>query len=66
MRWIDQPVFFIDFEGSQDSGVLEYGIATLHGGRVTAALTRLCAPTGRVRTEDTEIHGLEASFLASS
>src|SRR5580704_15083601 len=59
MRWVDQPIFFIDFEGSLGSGVLEYGIATLHQGRVTATLTRLCAPTGRVRAEDTEIHGLD-------
>jgi DNA polymerase III epsilon subunit-like protein len=66
MRWVDQPIFFIDFEGSLGSGVLEYGIATLHQGRVTATLTRLCAPTGRVRAEDTEIHGLEAGALAGS
>jgi DNA polymerase III epsilon subunit-like protein len=64
MRWMEQPVFFIDFEGSRASGILEYGIATLLGGRVTAAVTRLCAPTGRVRLEDTEIHGLLEESLA--
>jgi len=64
MRWMEQTVFFVDFEGSLASGVLEYGIATLLGGRVTAAASRLCAPTGRVRAEDTEIHGLAEDSLA--
>ncbi|HXQ81588.1 MAG TPA: 3'-5' exonuclease [Opitutaceae bacterium] len=61
---MEQPVFFVDFEGSLASGVLEYGVATLLGGRVTATATRLCAPTGRVRPEDTEIHGLGEDSLA--
>jgi DNA polymerase III epsilon subunit-like protein len=64
MVWTEQPLYFIDFEGSVASGILEYGIVTLHGGRVTGALTRLCAPTGRVRAEDTEIHGLTEESLA--
>jgi len=64
MLWTEQPVFFIDFEGSIASGVLEYGVVTLVGGRVTGALTRLCAPTGRVRAEDTQIHGLREESLA--
>src|ERR1022692_673213 len=64
MRWMEHPVFFVDFEGSLATGVLEYGVATLLGGRVTATLTRLCAPTGRVRAEDTEVHGLREETLA--
>jgi DNA polymerase III epsilon subunit-like protein len=63
MRWLDQPIYFIDFEGSTSSGVLEYGVVTLAGGRVAAAHTRLCAPTGRVRPADTEVHGLRADSL---
>lgn len=63
MRWTDQPVYFIDFEGSRSSGVLEYGVVTLLGGRVTAALTRLCAPAGRIRAEDTQVHGLREDSL---
>ena len=64
MRWMDQPVFFVDFEGSHASGVLEYGIAMVLGGRVTGAQSRLCAPTGRVREEDTQVHGLAEESLA--
>jgi len=64
MTWTDQQVFFIDFEGSVSSGVLEYGVVTLLGGKVSAAATRLCAPTGRIRPEDTEIHRLHEETLA--
>ena len=64
MTWTEQPVHFIDFEGGIGSGVLEYGVATLLGGRVTAVRTRLCSPTGRIRPEDTAIHGLTEGALA--
>ena len=65
MRWTEQPIFFVDFEGSLGSGVLEYGVATLLGGRVTETRTRLCAATGRVRPEDTAVHGLRAEAIAA-
>ena len=64
MSWTEQPIFFVDFEGSRVSGVLEYGVATLLGGRVVEAATRLCAATGRVRAEDVAVHGLSESELA--
>ena len=65
MRWTEQPIFFIDFEGSLGSGILEYGVATLLGGQVVEAKTRLCGATGRVRAEDTAVHGLRAEALAA-
>jgi len=65
MRWTDQPIFFLDFEGSLASGVLEYGVATLRGGRVVEARTRLCAATGPVRAEDAAVHGLRAADVAA-
>jgi DNA polymerase III epsilon subunit-like protein len=64
MAWTEQPVHFIDFEGGVASGVLEYGVVTLLGGRVTATMTRLRAPVGRLRPEDTQIHGLSEDALA--
>jgi len=64
MSWIDQPIFFVDFEGSRVSGVLEYGVVTLLRGEVIATQTRLCGATGRVRPEDTAVHGLRAEALA--
>ncbi len=65
MSWTEQPVYFVDCEGSLSSGILEYGVATLHGGGVTAAVTRLCAPTGDIRAEATRIHGLSRGLSPS-
>ena len=65
MRWIEQPIFFLDFEGSLASGVLEYGVATLQGGRVVEARTRRCRATGPVRAEDAAVHGLQAADVAA-
>jgi len=62
--WTEQPIFFVDFEGSRASGVLEYGVVTLLGGRVVEGVTRLCAATGRVRAEDVAVHGLGEAELA--
>jgi DNA polymerase-3 subunit epsilon len=65
MRWTEQPIFFVDFEGNRVSGVLEYGVVTLLGGRVVEAKTRLCGATGRVRPEDTAVHGLRTEMVAA-
>jgi DNA polymerase III epsilon subunit-like protein len=65
MSWTEQPIFFVDFEGSRISGVLEYGVVTLLRGRIVETRTRLCAPLGRVRPEDTAVHGLRAEELAA-
>jgi len=66
MRWTGQPIFFLDFEGSLASGILEYGVATLLGGRVVEARTRLCRATGPVRAEDAAVHGLRAEDVAAA
>src|SRR4051812_18450911 len=63
MFWVDQPIFFVDFEGSRVSGVLEYGVAALEGGRIVETYTHLCRPTGRVRPEDAAVHGLREEML---
>ena len=63
-NWTEQPIFFVDFEGSRVSGVLEYGVVTLLGGRILAGATRLCAAMGRVRAEDVAVHGLHEADLA--
>ena len=65
MSWTGQPIFFVDFEGNQASGVLEFGVAEVRGGRIGETHTRLCAAQGRVRAEDTAVHGLTQSVVAS-
>ncbi|MDR1789845.1 MAG: 3'-5' exonuclease [Opitutaceae bacterium] len=62
--WTLQPIHFVDFEGNLSSGILEFGAATVLGGEVVASATALCRPTGRVRTEDTAVHGLDAGALS--
>ncbi len=63
MAWTDHPIFFVDFEGSQSSGVLEYGVVTVLGGKVVETHTRLCQAIGRVREEDFAVHGLREELL---
>jgi DNA polymerase III epsilon subunit-like protein len=65
VRWTVQPIFFIDFEGSLASGILEYGVATLHEGRIVDTRTRLCRATGPVRAEDAAVHGLREADTAA-
>lgn len=64
MRWTEQAIHFIDFEGNRRSGILEYGVSTVLGGQITATRTRLCAAQGQVRADETEVHGLSASDVA--
>ena len=62
--WKETPIHAIDFEGSRASGVVEYGIATLVGGRIVSAHTRLCAPTGRIAPAESLVHGLSGGELS--
>lgn len=64
MSWADTRIHFIDFEGNAASGILEFGVVTLKGGEIAATRTRLCRPKGRVKPEDTAVHGLRAESLA--
>jgi DNA polymerase III epsilon subunit-like protein len=66
MSWTEQPIFFLDFEGSRGSGILEYGMVALQGGRVVETKTRLCGPTGPVPAEDIIVHRLCPDMLAGS
>src|SRR5438874_2402794 len=64
MSWIDQPIFFVDFEGSRASGILEFGVVEVHRGEIASVRTRLCRAMGRVREEDAAVHGLREAALA--
>ena len=65
MHWADTPIHFIDFEGNRTSGILEFGVVTLHGGEIAATRTRLCAAIGRVTPEDMAVHGIDAASVAA-
>jgi DNA polymerase III epsilon subunit-like protein len=64
--WTEQPIFFVDFEGNRTSGVLEYGVATLHRGVISECRTRLCQAVGAIRPEDAAVHGLNAATVAQA
>lgn len=64
-RWIDHPIFFVDFEGSRTSGILEYGVVELLRGEIVQTHTRLCRATGNVRAEDTAVHGLSEGAVSA-
>jgi DNA polymerase III epsilon subunit-like protein len=57
-HWTDTPIHVIDFEGSRATGVLEYGVATLHRGDVASVKTGICSPLGRIPEAETRIHGI--------
>jgi DNA polymerase-3 subunit epsilon len=65
MSWLRQPIFFVDFEGNRTSGIVEFGVVTVHGGAVVEARTRLCRPRGRVEPDETAVHGLTEPQLAA-
>jgi len=66
MAWIEQPIHFIDFEGSIGCGVLEFGVVTLCRGKVVDVRTRLCSAMGAVPEKDTEVHGLSSESLRNA
>ena len=51
-------IHVIDFEGSRQSGIVEYGVVTLHGAEIVATHTRLCAPIGTISDRDRQQHGI--------
>ncbi|MFO8026394.1 MAG: 3'-5' exonuclease [Opitutales bacterium] len=55
---ISTPIQVIDFEGSRQSGIVEYGVATLTGPSITATYTRICAPVGTISDMDRAQHGI--------
>jgi DNA polymerase-3 subunit epsilon len=63
MSWTEQPIHFVDFEGNQTSGILEFGVATLLRGEIVDARTRLCRPIGTVSAAETAVHGLASGQL---
>jgi DNA polymerase-3 subunit epsilon len=66
ISWTEQPIFFVDFEGSRASGILEYGIAEVRGGAVVSGTSRICAATGLIRPEDMAVHGLSEDLVAGA
>ena len=54
----DTLIHVIDFEGSRQSGVVEYGYVTLENGEIVDSHTRICAPAGTITDFDRGQHGI--------
>ncbi len=62
-HWARKPVFALDFEGCERTGIVEYGVACLRGDRVVLAETGLCRPKSDLLPVDTATHGLRTPQL---
>lgn len=58
------PIHVIDFEGSRQSGIVEYGVVTLHGDQIEATYSRLCAPIGTISDRDRLQHGISEELAS--
>lgn len=65
MYWSEAQIHVLDFEGCRRSGIVEYGVVTLHGGRICTTTTRLCRPIGRIDESDFAIHRIRQSDAAA-
>lgn len=63
---ISTPIHFIDFEGSRQSGIVEYGVTTLVGRSITASYTRICAPVGTISDMDRAQHGIHEEVASAN
>ena len=61
--WTEQPIHFVDFEGNQTSGILEFGVATVLRGEIVATRTRLCRAVGKVSAAESAVHGIAPNDL---
>lgn len=58
MDWKAVRIHVIDFEGSARTGIVEYGVATLFGGKIVGAATRLCSVREPIPPEESDVHGI--------
>ena len=59
------PIHVIDFEGSRQSGVVEYGLVTLQHGEIVDSQTRICAPKGTISDMDRIQHGISEEIAVA-
>jgi DNA polymerase III epsilon subunit-like protein len=64
MSWSATAIHVLDFEGGRRSGIVEFGVATLLDGRITATHSRLCAPAGPVTPAESAVHGIAEADAA--
>lgn len=53
---MDVPIYVIDFEGSRESGIVEYGVVSLFDEQIQDTYTGLCRPLGVISGKESNIH----------
>ena len=61
---MNQTIHIIDFEGSAQTGVLEWGIVSIQGKNLLEAKTRLCGTKCSIDVIDSEQHGITSELVA--
>ncbi len=56
---IETPIHVIDFEGNRQSGIVEYGVATLRGQQLDSTFTGLCTPVGTISDFERNQHRID-------
>ncbi|MBC9888420.1 MAG: 3'-5' exonuclease [Opitutae bacterium] len=64
--WTQSPIYCLDFEGSRQSGIVEYGLVRLSGGEVTELSTRLCRSTAAISHWETATHNIRDEDVADA
>ncbi|MCR5183739.1 MAG: 3'-5' exonuclease [Opitutales bacterium] len=64
MHWKNIAIHVLDFEGSVNTGIVEYGFATVLGGSIISTHTRLCGVRHFIPAEETAIHGLDNASVS--
>ncbi|MGC6455302.1 MAG: 3'-5' exonuclease [Coraliomargaritaceae bacterium] len=60
---IETPIHLIDFEGNRQSGIVEYGVATLQGQHLVSTDTGLCRSSGTISDFERSQHRIDERSL---
>ncbi|MFL2848426.1 MAG: 3'-5' exonuclease [Coraliomargaritaceae bacterium] len=60
---MNQIIHIIDFEGSTNTGVLEWGMVSIQGERILEAKTRLCGTEKSIDTIESQQHGITSELV---
>lgn len=63
MKWSSVRIHVIDFEGTRDSGVIEYGIVSLYENSIVETRSRFCKAIGDVNEKETRQHGITKEMV---
>lgn len=63
-HWHEVPIYVMDFEGTAESGIIEYGLVKMFGRQIVEATGDLCYPTGKISSIETRQHGLTLRKLS--